>query len=375
MVRIAAFLVTIALKYAKKCVTMVLVKNILITRRFMIMSTPSFWKTDLEYIEKIYNDAKNCTEKRVLCQSAGNRPVYMLAYGEKKKLGRANYSSALGARNKSHYCPKGQTPCVILIGAEHGSETEGVAAITNLISLLETGYDLAGKRNDSLLEAAKKVRLVLLPVANPDGRARVEPDCMIGKTFKELRYWAQGTWADGTICSWPECKSVHPIKEAAGFLGGYYNDDGVNLMHDTFYHPMARETQALLDLCANEAADFVIHLHGGGNIKGGFLATDYATKECSLAIDELYQRCQAVGDREGLEYFHAAIPGVPSGENPLPCNLVSVTHHACGAVSACYESNEGILDEPGMPTRLTHEQILRMHEIMFEECFKMAGER
>ena len=339
------------------------------------MSTPSFWKTDLKYIENAYFEAKNCSEKRVLCQSAGNRPVYMLAYGEKKKLGRANYSSALGARDKSHYCPKGQTPCVILIGAEHGSETEGVAAITNLISLLETGVDLSGKRNDSLLEAAKKVRLVLVPVANVDGRARVEPDCMIGKTFSELRYWAQGTWADGTICSWPECKSVHPIKEAAGFLGGYYNDDGINLMHDKFFHPMARETQALLDLCEGEAADFVIHLHGGGNIKGGFLATDYATKECSLAIEELYQRCQAVGDLEGLEYFHAAIPDIPSGENPLPCNLVSSTHHACGAVSACYESNEGILDEPGMPTRLTHEQILRMHEIMFEQCFKMAVEK
>ena len=107
------------------------------------MNTPHFWKTDLEYIKSAYDSAKNCSEKRILCQSAGNRPVYMLAYGEKKKLGRANYSSALGARDKSHYCPKGQTPCVILIGAEHGSETEGVAAITNLISLLD-GY--AAKR-------------------------------------------------------------------------------------------------------------------------------------------------------------------------------------------------------------------------------------
>ena len=339
------------------------------------MTAPNFWKTDLEYIEKVYHEAKACSEKRILCQSAGNRPVYMLAYGEKKRLGSANYSSALGARDKGCYCPKGQTPCVILIGAEHGSETEGVAAITNLISLLETGVDLAGKRNDALLEAAKKVRLVLVPVANPDGRARVKPDCMIGLKFEEFRYWAQGTWADGSPCAWPQCKSVHPIKNAAGFLGGYYNDDGINMMHDKFFHPMARETQAILDLCESEAADFIIHLHGGGNIKGGFLATDYATKECSEAIVELYKRCQAVGDLEGLEYLTSTMPSVPSGENPLPFNLVSMCHHVSGAVSACYESNEGILDEPGMPTRLTHEQILRMHAIMFEECFKMAMEK
>lgn len=336
------------------------------------MNTPNYWKTDLAYVEKIYGEAKNCSEKRILCQSAGGRPVHMLAYGEKKKHGTANLSSALGAHDKTCFCPAGQQKCVVLIGAEHGSETEGVAALTNLISLLESGADLQGRRNDAILEAVKGIRLVIVPVANVDGRARVEPDCMVGKTFAELRYWAQGTWKDGSLCGWPECKKIHPIKDAAGFLGGYYNDDGVNLMHDTFYHPMAKETQALLDLCADEMADYVIHLHGGGNIKGGMLPTDYATKECSDAIEALYQRCQAVGDREGLEFFHGVIPGVPQGVNPPPCNLVSATHHACGAVSACYESNEGILDEPGMNVRRTHEEILRMHEILFEELFKMA---
>lgn len=339
------------------------------------MATPYYWKTDLEYIKNAYEGAKNCTEKRILCESVGKRPVYMLAYGEKKTRGRANYSSALGARDKGHFSPKGQRPCVILIGAEHGSETEGVAAITNLISLLETGKDLRGRENPKILEAVKGIRLVLVPVANPDGRARVKPDCMIGLKFEEFRYWAQGTWADGSLCAWPQCKSVHPIKDAAGFLGGYYNDDGINMMHDKFYHPMARETQAILDLCDGEAADFVIHLHGGGNIKGGMLATDYVTKDCSEAIVALYQRCQAIGDLEGLEYLPSTVPSTPSGENPLPFNLVSMCHHISGAVSACYESNEGILDEPGMPTRLTHEQILRMHEILFEECFLMAQGR
>ncbi len=336
------------------------------------MQTPSFWKTDLEYIEKTYFDAKNCSEKRVLCKSAGDRPVYMLAYGEKKKLGSANYSSALGGRDKGCFSPSGQKPCVILIGAVHGQETEGVAAISNLISLLETGRDLAGKENDKLLSLARSIRLVLVPVANVDGRARVVPDSMIGRTFEELRYWGQGTWRDGSLCGWPECKRIHPIKDAAGFIGGYYNDDGINLMHDNFFHPMARETQAILDLCENEAADFVLHLHGGGNIKGGMLPTDYVTAECSQTIDKLYQRCQAIGDIEGLEFFHGAIPGVPSGANPPSFNLVSATHHVCGAVAACYESNEAILDEPGSNVRLTYEQILRMHEILFEECFSMA---
>ena len=335
------------------------------------MQTPSFWKTDLEYIEKVYREANKCTEKRILCQSAGKRPLYMLAYGEKKMLGSANYSSALGGRDRRCFSPEGQNPCVILIGAVHGQETEGVAALSNLISLIETGNDLSGKTNDRLLDLIKGIRLVIVPVANPDGRARVEPDCMVGRTLEELRYWGQGTWRDGSLCGWPECKRIHPIKSAAGFLGGYYNDDGINLMHDNFFYPMAEESRAILSLCESEAADFVIHLHGGGNIKGGMLPTEYVTAECSLAIDDLYKRCQAIGDHEGLEFFHGSIPGVPSGENPPSFNLVSATHHVCGAVAACYESNECIIDDLTGP-HLSHTQILRMHEILFEECFAMA---
>ena len=104
------------------------------------------------------------------------------------------------------------------------------------------------------------------------------------------------------------------------------------------------------------------------------LPTYYVTEECSAAIDELYRRCQAQGDREGLEFFRGAVPGVPSGENPSPFNLISACHHVCGAVAACYESNECIIDDFTGP-HLSHEQILRMHEILFEECFAMAQER
>ena len=48
------------------------------------MNTPSFWKTDLAAIETAWQSAEKAAEKRILCRSAGGRPVYMLAYGEKK---------------------------------------------------------------------------------------------------------------------------------------------------------------------------------------------------------------------------------------------------------------------------------------------------
>ena len=122
------------------------------------MNTPSFWKTDLAAIEAAWQNAEKAAEKRILCRSAGGRPVYMLAYGEKKRTGTANYSSALGALDKGCYAPRGQKPCVILIGAEHGQETEGTAALMDLVSLLETGCDLRGQRDDALLAAVRFVK-------------------------------------------------------------------------------------------------------------------------------------------------------------------------------------------------------------------------
>ncbi len=334
------------------------------------MKTPEFWKSSLNDVERAYLHAEKAAEKRILCRSAGDRPVYMLAYGEKKPAGTANYSSSLGALDKTCYAPDCGKFTVVLIGAEHGQEVEGVAALMDLLSLLETGVDLQGRRDDALLELAQDVRLVVVPVANPDGRARVEPDALVGRSFADLRYWGQGTWKDGSLCGWPECKKVHPILDHAGFLGGYYNDDGINLMHDFFFHPMARETQALLDLCADERADLVIHLHGGGNCHGNFLQTHYVTAECGNAIETLFRRCRSTGAAEGLEFRADPVPGIPQGDRLPSFNLVSATHHACGGVSVCYESNEGLTDEPGVIR--THEEILRMHRIVFTEGLAMV---
>ena len=74
---------------------------------------------------------------------------------------------------------------------------------------------------------------------------------------------------------------------------------------------------------------------------------------------------------ETLRGSIGAVPDVPSGENPAPFNLISACHHVCGAVAAFYESNECIIDDFTGP-HLSHEQILRMHEILFEECFAMV---
>ncbi|HML46124.1 MAG TPA: M14 family zinc carboxypeptidase [Clostridia bacterium] len=335
---------------------------------------PVFWKTDLETVAQ-WAGAVQKGQARVLAHSAGGRPIHAFFYGEAQPIvSKANYSSACGAHDLSAYCgvsPK--KPVIVLVGAEHGQETEGVAALVNLISLLETGLDLAGQPDDALVEAAQWIRLVVIPVLNVDGRSRVEPAGMIGCKGNELRYWGQGTWLDGSLCGWPDCKKVHPIKDAVSFLGGYYNDDGVNPMHDQFFAPMARETKALLDLVAAEHADCVLHLHGGSNSPNVLLQPAYVPLEINEAVQALAGRCHDAAALEGLPFALLSLPGKEHG-NPSPSfNLVSAAHHVCGAVSAVFESNECIVDEPG--EHLTHEQVYRSHRILFEQCMRMFRER
>ena len=332
------------------------------------------WKTDQEEVACWVEKAKKA-EVSCLGHSAGGREIMLFAYGEaEKQQVKANYGAACGGLDAKCYVDRShKKPVVLLVGAVHGQETEGVAALMHLLSLLETGKDLNGEANDALLEAVSRVRLLIVPLANPDGRARMKPQTIVGMTNDELRYWGQGTWKDGSLCGWPECKKVHPILEHAGFLGGYFNDDGVNLMHDQFFKPMAKETSILLELMEAEQVDCVLQLHGGSNSMNALLQTAYVPLEINEAIAELQKRCNEVGELQGLPFSPTRIPGKESGETPPSFNLASAMHHVNGAISAVFESNECIIDYPG--PKQTREEIIRGHMILFEETCRMMAER
>jgi hypothetical protein len=330
------------------------------------MDIPRYWKSDLDTVEKLARSARRA-QVGVLTPSAGGRPVWCFAFGRKEAVkSTANYSSACGAGDRTAYAPrKGKQPAIMLVGGIHGQETEGIVALNNLISLLETGRDLGGQANDALTAAAEGVRLLVIPVANPDGRARVKPPAMLGLTGEQLRYWGQGTWKDGTLCGWPGCKKTHPILNAAEFLGGYFNDQGVNLMHDQFFRPMARETQALLNLAADEYADCVVLLHGGSNSANALVQPAYVPVEVNRTVLELARRCHERACPLGLEFNAEPVPPPPSEDTPPRFNLTSALHHVCGGVSFTFESNQCIIDEPG--PHYCFDQVKRSHEILFEE--------
>lgn len=332
------------------------------------------WKTDLE---EVAYWAKKVTKAQVstLVHTAGGRPVTMFSYGEQElQKPMANYSSACGSMDVTAYLDRKQKkPVVLLVGAIHGQETEGTQALLQLLSLLETGKDLRGKTYEGLCELAKKVRLLIIPVMNADGRARVKVQTEVGLTLAQHQYWGQGVALDGTLYSWPGCKKVHPILEHSKVLGGYYNDDGINMMHDCFFSKMAEETKALLTLLEEEQVDYTLQLHGGGNSVNCLLKAAYVPVEVNETIRELAGRCNAKGEPYGLPFPVFDMPPREQGDTPPSFNLVSAMHHINGSMAMVFESNEGIVDLSGR--KMTADEIMDSHMILFEELLQMSLER
>ncbi len=335
------------------------------------IKAPVYWKSSLEDVEETLKLVKK-GKVSVITTSAGGRPVYQVEYGKSNvKMGTANLGSALGAFDSKYFADKSgddYVPTLFLDGSIHGAEFEGTVAILNLIKLMETGTDYNGDEHPELLDLMNRLHLILVPVSNPDGRSRVPLDTFVGKTFYDLRYYGQGTWKDGSLCGWPDCKTIHPIKEKAGFIGAYFNDDGVNMMHEDYFGKASKETTALFDICRNEAPDFTVLLHGGSNATNCLVPYNYTTQEAydesMVVIRRLKERC----DKEALMYRVYV-----SCEFGTGFMLCSAMHHLCGGVVITYESNQGLVD--GGNVAYTHDEIYKSHLVMFEEVAKHLLEK
>lgn len=338
---------------------------------------PIYYKTSLADIENTVKSAKHANREQ-LCLSAGGRPVYMVSYGKQNVFNRtANLSSALGGKDKSCFADKSSDyiPTLLLVGCIHGGEFEGTAALLNLINIMETGYDLAGADFTDLKAIFEKINLLIIPCLNPDGRSHIPFDSFVGKSFTDLRYYNQGTWCDGTLCGWPECKLKHPIKDYVDYLGGYFNDDGVNLMHDDFFGKKAAETQALFDVCVRYVPDFTVLLHGGTNSKSCVLGPTYAPLEIKQRVSQLDELLKSACEAAELEYY-VANKSADYGESkqmPVSFNLPSALTHLCGEPCVTYESNQGLTDDP-LGRGYGYDEIYKHHLILFETLVKKLVE-
>lgn len=324
---------------------------------------PAWWRTATENIEYYVQQRVRRGETAQLAVSSGGSAIYRVSYGqsEPELRGRANFNSAIGSGSEDAYIRKRERrfPVLMILAGIHGHEVEGMIAALQLMEIIEHGRDLLGRDCRELQRRLEALRIVIFPLLNPDGRRRVPHAGWCGWPQAEMTKYGQGTRQDGTSYTWRPSKGVHPMKGDVGLLGAYFDDAGINLMHDEWPAPMSAVTQALLSAVAAEGPDLLLNLHSYQLASPAFMPLNYVpvfTQQAQQAFarDFAYPAMLRRGARPG------SVPPVQAeGESPdsvAPFNLTSMCYHVGATLPCTFESPHGIAENPH-----TYEQLHDLH--------------
>jgi hypothetical protein len=310
---------------------------------------------------------------RAIAVTPGGRPLYLATYGAKEVVsGAANFNSAVGGRQLSAYKDKAsrKRPVILFVGPVHGHEVEALTGLVNLINVMETGVDLLGRDQKRLRNLGSRCRLLIIPSGNPDGTARFKPLSLQGMSVDDLRFWGQGTWSDGTFCDWPEVKRVHPMLPGDfSFLGCYFNDSGINPMHDEFFQPMGPEAPAILKVALEEGPDLAVSLHSHG-ARPALLRPAFVTLDIQNEVRDLAKRYYDLLKKNRLPYGQIFEARPEAGTPPPPFNLTSALYQASGATSFTFECPHGLSDKGECQVNL--EQILDVQLLLYTAMMEFA---
>ena len=106
---------------------------------------PSWWPSRAEEIDRFLDDEVKQGRVETLCASPGGRRVKAVFYGqpEPELRGKANFNSALGARDPEAFYARGKRrrPVVFVLAGVHGQEVEGMVGALTLVKIMESGRD------------------------------------------------------------------------------------------------------------------------------------------------------------------------------------------------------------------------------------------
>ena len=310
-------------------------------------TVPDFWVSDVEGVHRFLREKVKKGRVEEIGRTAGGRPILAATYGQPRAgRGTTTFSGALGFFDVRAYLgPDYAKKVFIGMGAVHGGEFEGIVGVVNLIAILETGRDLRGREWPDITAAAQRLdRIVLIPIVNVDGRARIplrmEPYAGTDNRFHQ--YFNTGVWKNGERIGWPTVKEFIPLDFArTQFPGGYPNDAGVNIQHDDFLGARQPETQALLDLAARERPDLMFNMHTGAPPKNYYVRVHRPPVEQKLGVvfDELYRAVHTALAVEGLqETRDPKIEATPPTRPHGPMHLEPALNLHCGVLPVLIEA-------------------------------------
>ncbi|HWL17800.1 MAG TPA: M14 family zinc carboxypeptidase [Opitutus sp.] len=350
-------------------------------------SIPDFWVSEVDAIERYLATQVKRGQVEIIGHTAGGRPIRAVSYGKPRQgRGTTTFSGSLGFFDVRAYLgPDYAKKVFVGMGGVHGGEFEGIVGVMNLISVLETGHDLRGKAWPGIVAARDRVdRIVLIPVVNVDGRARVplrmEP--YLGTDNRAHVYFNTGVWKDGKPIGWPTIKEFIPLDfSRTQFPGGYPNDAGVNIQHDDFLGDRQPETQALLDLVARERPDLMFNMHTGAPPKNYFVRMHRPATEAALlpTFDDLYRAVHTALTQAGLQSTKDVdLEAAPPKPGSPRMNLDTALNFHCGALAVLIEapshSFAGV-DRAGEVAKHTPEMLVDAHLVAFEAGLTFLADR
>jgi Zinc carboxypeptidase len=305
---------------------------------------PDFWASRLEDVNRFLDGSIHEGAVATIGITAGGRQLRAVSYGHARQgKGTTTLSGSLGFGDVRAYTgPDAEKRVYMGIAGVHGGEFEGIVGMVNLLAVLETGADLRGKPWPDITAAAKSIdRIVIVPVMNPDGRARVPLRMGRYRGSDETipEYFNTGGWPDGRNIGWPDCKQFIPLDfSRTQFPGGYPNDNGVNIQHDDFFGQRQPETEALFRLAVQERPDLILNMHTGAVFP--LMHRPFAEPALTPVFEELFRRVQTGLMKGGLQASNNPREEADPARvaTPSPYNLDTALNLHCGALSVVIES-------------------------------------
>lgn len=331
-------------------------------------TTPDFWITSLEGIKAYLEKTVVRGNVSVAGYSAGGREILCYSYGEKEDLSQTvSLSSAWAAKKPELYTrlPERKRLTLFIYGAIHGAEVEGTAGLINLINILEKGCDLRGRKHPAIEKLAEHFRIVIVPISQPDGRARYKLDSLVGQDLDTFQFYAHGIWKNGVPCKYPQHKEVLPLPVGEfKQLGAYFNDNGVNCQHDDFFGTPQEEVKTLIRLVHDERPDCILSCHAC-EADPGFAGPAVTT---GPAADQMLLQIAAVVLARHIKANLRPYNRIPVKKHSY-FYLQDILYLASGGLPLLYEFPHGCVNTP-----FTHEEIVDLGLQLFEEIMQYGVE-
>lgn len=173
-----------------------------------------------------------------------------------------------------------------------------------------------------------------------------------------------------TIATWPVSKRQHPrVGPEIGWLGCYFNNDGIDPMQDEFFAPMGPEAPAILKVAMKEGLDVAVSLHSYSSAPT-VLRPAYVPMEMQERVRSLAQQHNALLAERDLPHGAVFEAKPEGGEVPSPFNLTGALYHISGAMAFTHECPHGVVGEEMCD--VTFDQILDIQLTLYEAIFRAA---